>query len=77
MGGPLLTPEKYGFHFRRSPWNSPGGPGVKTLPSSAGGAGSISGLGAKVSHALWPKRQNIRHSSVVANLNKEVKSDLH
>ena len=33
----------------------PGGPVVDTLPSSAGGAGSILGLGAKIPCALWPK----------------------
>ena len=30
----------------------PGGPVVKTSPSSAGGAGSIPGRGAKIAHAL-------------------------
>ena len=29
---------------------------VGTLPSDAGGAGSISGWGAKITHALWPKK---------------------
>ena len=33
----------------------PGSPVVKTSPSSAGGAGSIPGWGAKISHASWPK----------------------
>ena len=33
----------------------PGGPMVKTLPSSAGDAGPFPGQGAKIPHALWPK----------------------
>ena len=31
----------------------PGGPVVKTRGSTAGGAGSISGWGTKIPHALW------------------------
>ena len=30
---------------------------VETLPSNAGGAGSIPGRGAKIPHASWPKNQ--------------------
>ena len=33
----------------------PGGPGVGTLSSSAGGRGSISGLEARIPHASRPK----------------------
>ena len=33
-------------------WDFPGGPVVKTSPSSAGGAGLIPGQGAKIPHAL-------------------------
>ena len=33
----------------------PGGPVVKTLPSNAGGQGSISGQGVKIPHTSWPK----------------------
>ena len=40
-------------------WDFPDGPVVKTSPSSAGGAGSIPGRGAKIPHAWWPKNQNI------------------
>ena len=38
----------------------PGGPVVKTPPSSAGGTGSIPGWGAKILHALQPEKQNIK-----------------
>ena len=34
--------------------------GVKTLPLNVRGAGSISGQGTKIPHALWPKNQNVR-----------------
>ena len=37
----------------------PGGPGVKTLPSDARGAGLIPGQGAKISHASKPNNRNI------------------
>ena len=35
---------------------------IKTLPSNAGGAGSILGQGAKISHSSWPKKQNVKQS---------------
>ena len=38
----------------------PGGPVVKTSPSNAGHVGSIPGWGIKISHASWPKNQNIK-----------------
>ena len=38
----------------------PGGPVVERFSSSAGSAGLILGLGAKIPHALWPKNQNIK-----------------
>ena len=41
---------------------------VKTLPCSAGGAGSIPGWGARIPHASRPKNQNIKRSNIVANL---------
>ena len=46
----------------------PGGPVVETLPSNAGGAGSIPAQGAKVPHASRPKIQNIKiRSNTVTN----------
>ena len=35
-----------------------GGPVVKTLPSNAGGAGSIPSRGSKIPHVSQPKNQN-------------------
>ena len=46
---------------------------VKTSPSGAGDAGSISGLGAKIPHALQPKNQNIKQSNFVTNSIKTLK----
>ena len=44
----------------------PGGPVVKTSPPNARCAGSISGWGTKIPHALWPKQS--RHgSNIVTN----------
>ena len=50
------------FHFtspqgklNKAPWDIPGGPVVKTLLPSAGGAGSIPGQGTKNPHAWQPK----------------------
>ena len=37
-------------------WDFPGGQVVKTSPSNAGDKGSVCGWGAKIPHALWPKK---------------------
>ena len=39
-----------------------GSPVVKTLPSRAGGASSIPGWGAKIPHATWAKKSNIKQN---------------
>ena len=44
-----------------------GGPAVKTLPSNAGGAGSIPGLGAKIPHVLWPQNKKQSRNNIVTN----------
>ena len=47
---------------------------VKTLPSNAGGAGSIPGQGVEIPHALWPKNQNTKNrSNIVTNSIKTLK----
>ena len=46
---------------------------VKTLLSSAGGAGSIPGRGAKIPHALRPKNQNIKQKQCCNKFNKDLK----
>ena len=55
----------------------PGGPVVETVPSSAGGAASIPGQGAKIPHALWPKIQNIKQKQYCNKFNKDFKNDPH
>ena len=52
----------------------PGGPVVKTLPSNAGGVGSIPGQGAKIPHVSWSKNQSIKNrSNIVTNSIKTLK----
>ena len=47
---------------------------VKTLPSRAGGAGSIPGRGTKMPHASQPKNQNLKNrSNIVTNSIKTLK----
>ena len=41
----------------------PGSPVVETLPSSAGGAGSVPDVGAKIPHTSGPKNQNVNNRS--------------
>ena len=55
----------------------PGGSVVKTLPSDAGGAGSIPGQGAKIPHASWPKNQNIKPKQYCNKFNKDFKNGPH
>ena len=43
----------------------PGGPVVKTLPSNAGGVGSIPGCGPKVSYALGPKKPKRKTEAIL------------
>ena len=50
-----------------------GGPVVKTLPSNAGGAGSIPGWGAKIPQASRPKNKIKNRSRIVANSIKTLK----
>ena len=47
------------------------GPVVKTLPSNAGGAGSIPGWGAEIPCALRPKNQNIKQKQYCNKFNKD------
>ena len=50
---------------------------VKTLPSNAGGAGSIPGWGVKIPHASWPKNQNIKQKQYCDKFNKNFKNGPH
>ena len=61
-------------HIKR---DFPGGPGVGTSPCSAGGAGSIPGQGAKISHASRPKNQNMKQKQYCNKFNKDLKQKTH
>ena len=50
---------------------------VKASPSSAWGAGSVPGQGAKIPHASRPKKQNIKQEQYCNKLNKDFKSGPH
>ncbi len=50
-----------------------GGPAVKISPSSAGGAGSIPGFGAKIPHASQTRNQNIKQKQYWNKFNKDFK----
>ena len=52
----------------------PGRPVIKTLPSNAGGVGSIPGQEAKIPHASRPKYQNIKQKRYCNKFNKDFKS---
>ena len=51
-------------------WDFPGGSEVKTLPSSAGGVGSIPGQGAKFPYAFWPKSQDVKQRKYWSKFHK-------
>ena len=55
----------------------PGGRVVKTSPSNAGGVGSIPDRGAKIPHASWPKKQNIKQKQYCNKFNKDFKNGPH
>ena len=56
-------------------WDFPGSPVVKSLPSNAGGAGSISGQEAKIPHASQrkknPKTKPMKQKQYGSKFNKE------
>ena len=54
---------------KQGTWDVPGGPVVKTLPSNAG-----AGQGAKIPHALRPKKQNTKQNQYCNKFNKDFKN---
>ena len=58
-------------------WDFPGGPEVKTSPSNAWGTGSIPSWEAKISHAPWPKKQNMKQKQYCNRFNKDFKNGSH
>ena len=58
--------------FKMGNRDFPGGPVVGTLPSNAGGAGSIPGRGAGIPHASCPKNQkNIKERQCCNKFNED------
>ena len=60
---------------RFSSWDFPGRPVFKTSPSNARDMGSVPGWGAKISYALWPKKEkeNIKQNQYCNKFNKTLK----
>ena len=54
-----------------------GSPVLKSLPSNAKGAGSILGQGAKITHALQPKHQDIKQKQYCNKFNKNFKNSAY
>ena len=54
-------------------WDFSDGPVVKTSPSNAGDTGLIPGRGAKISHVLWPRNQNVKQKRFCDKFNKDLK----
>ena len=54
-------------------WDFLGGPAVEILSSNAGDVDSNLGPGAKISHALGPKKQNIKWKQYCNKFNKDLK----
>ena len=48
---------------------------LKTSPSNAAGVGSILVWGAKITHASWPKNQNIKQKKYCNKFNKDLKKN--
>ena len=68
MGPGSLEKTRFLTANRRLDQNDfPDGPVVKTLLPNATDMDSISGPGAKIPHALWPKNQNMNGNNIVAN----------
>ena len=62
--------------FNKKMGDFPGGPVVKTLLSNAVGVGLITGQGATIPHASWPKIQNIKQKLDCNKFNKDLKKKI-
>ena len=54
----------------------PGGPVIRTSPSSAESMSWIPGWGAEIPHTSWPKHQNIKQKQHCNKFNKDFKNSL-
>ena len=57
--------DKVIFLTKTQCWDFPDCPVVKTLPSNAGGAGSIPGGGVKIPPVSQPQKQNIKTEAIL------------
>ena len=59
--------------LRKCSLGFPGGAVVENLSANAGDTGSSPGLGAKIPHASWTKKQNIKQKQYCNKFNKDLK----
>ena len=62
----------YPWDAESTSWDFPGGPVVKSLPSSAVNMGSVLGQGTKIPHAMGPLNP---HAPQLENLHRELKKE--
>ena len=78
--GTVSSKSQHSFHcVKLHPWAFPHGPVVKISPFNTGGAGSIPSQGAKILHALWPKKKkkNIGQKHFVNKFKKDFLKKVH
>ena len=68
---------KFFSHSKTNLWDFPVGPVVKTSFSNTGYAVSVSGWGAKIPPALWPKNKTQSRSNTIRNSIKTLKNGPH
>lgn len=66
-----------GSDFKMHHWDFPGGPRVKTSPSSTGGVSSVPGQGARIPPALQPKTQNVKQKQYRNKFNTDFENGPH
>ena len=76
---PISLTWNWGFDVRvfKRCWDFPGSPVVKTLPSNVPGVGLVPGQGAKIPHALRPKKPKIKQKQYWNKFNNDFKNDPH
>ena len=65
------------WHVKQLYWDFPGGPVVKTLPSSTGRVGSFPRQGTEIPCTWWSENQNIKQKQYCKQFNKDFKNSLH
>ena len=65
------------WHLKQLCWDFPGGPVVKTSPSSTGSVGLIPGQDPEIPCDLWSEYQNIKPKQYCNQFNKDFKNGPH